>query len=395
MRIIPDGELNQRISRFQQALDRAGVEAAVIVDITDLYYYSGTAQNAHLYVPVGDEPILLVKKHLERARRESSLSRIVQLSSLRKLKETLQEYGYPLPKRLGMELDVLPASDFLRYQKIFAGSQVIDISPLIRRQRAVKSAYEVEEIRQSANLHDRMYRYIPSILREGMKDYELAALLENFSRQQGHLGLIRFRGFNQELPYGHVLVGANGAVPSRYDTPLAGQGISPLMPQGVAGVEVERNMPVLVDYTGNYTGYLVDQTRMFVLGTLASKLTYAHQVAMEIETRLAEEVKPGVLCSHIYYLAVKWAAEKGLQAHFMGYGSQVSFVGHGVGLELNDLPVIAKGYDRPLEMGMVIALEPKFVFPGVGAVGVENTYVVTEKGLERISLGSGDITYVE
>jgi Xaa-Pro aminopeptidase len=79
----------------------------------------------------------------------------------------------------------------------------------------------------------------------------------------------------------------------------------------------------------------------------------------------------------------------------MGIGdSQVRFVGHGVGLELDELPVLATGFDIPLEPGMTIAIEPKFFFPERGGVGIENTYLVTETGFENLTVFPEEIVSI-
>jgi len=108
-------------------------------------------------------------------------------------------------------------------------------------------------------------------------------------------------------------------------------------------------------------------------------------VAQLIEDEVAAAARPGVPCRELYELALMRAEAAGLQDGFMGTpGYTARFIGHGVGLELDELPVLSAN-DTPLAEGMVFALEPKFVLPGVGAVGIEDTFVVTAHGAERLS----------
>jgi len=138
----------------------------------------------------------------------------------------------------------------------------------------------------------------------------------------------------------------------------------------------------------------VDQTRIYSLGKLPDKLTRAHTVALEIQAELAGLAKPGVSSAWLYEQATKLAKEAGLEDYFMGHPKGVSFVGHGIGLEINELPVIARKHDLPLEENMVLAIEPKMVFPEAGVVGVENTFIVTKNGLERLSRYPDEIRMV-
>lgn len=382
---VPASELNMRIEKLQRELARVELDGALIVGNTDLYYFSGTVPTGFLYVPCEGKPILMVRKDFERARQESALEQVVPLDSMRKLAPTLQEYGYR-PQRLGMELDILPVKDHHRYQSIFGSSSHIeDISGIIKQQRAVKSDYEIRLTRETAAIHRQVFEKIPGLIREGMTDLELSARIECELRMAGHLGATRFRGFNLELFMGQVLAGETAAAPSCYDTPLGGKGLSPLFPQGPSGTVIAPGRPISVDFMGNYNGYMVDQTRMYCLGRFPSKLAEAFKVALEVQQMVEEQAKPGANAALIYEQALKIAAGAGLAGHFMGYGQPVSFIGHGVGLEVNELPVLAKGIEIILQPGHIFAVEPKFVFPGLGVAGLENTYLVTETGVEKLT----------
>ncbi|MFZ5633954.1 MAG: M24 family metallopeptidase [Bacillota bacterium] len=95
-------------------------------------------------------------------------------------------------------------------------------------------------------------------------------------------------------------------------------------------------------------------------------------------------------CAELYEAAARVAGKHGLKDHFTGYPEPVAFIGHGIGIELDELPALARGFDKPLEKNMVFALEPKFVFPE-GAVGIENTFLVTEKGLDSLMVFDDNI----
>jgi len=192
-----------------------------------------------------------------------------------------------------------------------------------------------------------------------------------------------------------VLSGPNGAVPSYVDAPLKGLGTTPAIGYGTSARRIGRDEPVIVDYGAGYNGYVTDETRTFVVGSLPPKLEEAYKVSLEVIDFFEEHARPGARAGDLYLGARSIAERWGLADHFMGHGpTQVRFVAHGIGLEINEWPVIAEGRDEELQEGMVFALEPKFVFPGQGAVGVEVDYVVTGKGLERLNALPTDLFYL-
>jgi Xaa-Pro aminopeptidase len=387
---IPTDELKRRIFRFQNLLQQQKIDGAFIVQNADLFYFAGTIQRAQLFIPAEGKPLLTVKKSLARAKQESALENVLSLADPKELPQALNSYGYHSFSCLGFELDVLPVNDYFRYQKIFPSVRFVDVSPFIRKVRAVKSPYELELIKNAARLNQLFFAQVSELLREGMTEVELAGQLEAFYRRHGHQGYIRMRGFNMELVYGHLLAGESSSIASFLESPTGGSGLNPSFPQGAGFKVIRRNEPVLVDYASVLDGYMVDQTRIFCLGHLSGDLVRAHQVALEIQEKLKEKGKPGATGNELYALAVQIAEKYGLKEHFMGYPEPVAFIGHGVGIELDEMPVIARGSKEPLEEGMVLALEPKFVFPK-GAVGIENTFVVTAQGLVNLTTFNEEI----
>lgn len=391
--LTPSHELRARLARFQRALRESAVEVALVVQNADLFYFSGTVQQSYLAVPVEGEPALFTRKTVARARLETALP-VVPLGTVRRLPHLLRERYGVVPRRVGLELDVLPVNHLRRLEALFEGAEMVDVSPLIVGQRAVKSAYEIELIRAAGRVTIAAMERVPELLREGMTEAEFAGRVEAVARSLGHQGIIRMRGFNQEMFYGQLLAGASGVVSSFLDTPLAGTGLSPAVAQGVSFKRIGRGEPVVFDFVSVVDGYTADFTRVFSIGPLAHELVRAYDAALRIERAVVDVARPGVSCRALYERAVAVAEEEGLGSGFMGHGEgQVRFVGHGVGVELDELPVISPN-GRALEEGMVFALEPKFVLPGVGAIGVENTWAVTGDGLTLLTDASEEIRYL-
>jgi Xaa-Pro dipeptidase len=385
MHSTPLEEIHRRIKNLQSAMAENGLDAALIVQRVDLFYFSGTGQDAHLFVPVEGLPLLLVRKSFERAVQDSPLEHVVAVKSLSGLKKSIErKYSGPL-KRLGMELDVLPVNNYMVYSKLFPNAGIKDVSSLIRETRMVKSEHELQLIRQAALMNDALFSAVGEILKEGMSEIEFAGLLEAQYRKNGHQGFVRVRSFNSEVFYGHIMSGANLAIPSCSVGPTGGPGLNPTMPQGAGSKIIKRHEPVQIDYVGVVGGYMVDQARTFFIGEPPEKFLKIHATALAMQEALISQGRAGTKAEKLYDIAMHIAAEARLTEGFMGYPQPVPFIGHGIGLELDELPVIGRKSPHVLKEGMVIALEPKFILPGEGLAGIENSFVVTEKGLDKLT----------
>ncbi|WP_371380061.1 M24 family metallopeptidase [Sporomusa aerivorans] len=395
MNVTPESEIKARIERFQSSLQAKEMPGAIILLNSDLFYFTGTVQNSVLYIPASGEPLLMVKKSVSRAQQESPLKNIIPIKSPKEIAGIIAEASGTSPVKLGLELDVMPVNLYNTYKKIFPNAEFSDISPAVKEVRAVKSIYEIGLIRQALGVIDKAFSAIPSFLREGMLEIELAACFEAEMRKRGYSSCCKMRAFNQDFFFGNLCTGSSGAFPSFFDGPVGGMGVSLSQPQGAGWKKINRNEVVYVDYTCVIDGYTGDQTRIFCIGELSPRLVKAYEDALLIEAETIKAMKPGTPAEEPYLLAVKLAEELGYKDSFMGYkDDQVKFIGHGIGLELDEWPIMAKGLVAPIMPGMTFALEPKFVFPE-GAIGIENSYVMTEKGPESLSITPTTITYLK
>ena len=391
----PREELIHRIQRLQESLINQGIDGALILQNSDLYYFSGTIQQAHLYIPAEGEPLMMVRKSLERARSESPLPQVVPLRSPREIPDLLKAHHLAMPARLGLEMDVIPANLYLQYGRLFEGIELVDISDRIRRIRAVKSPFEHQLMREAARRADEVADEARGLIREGMTEIDLAGQIEAAARRRGHQGVVRMRMWGGELFYGHLLAGPAATVPSYLASPTGGQGVSAAVAQGAGFGKIQPNQPILLDYVFAWQGYIADHTRIFSLGELPDNLMTAHQAMLELQGALKEQARPGTETGSLYDFAIQWAADRNLGDWFMGADAQrIRFIGHGVGLELDEYPFLAKGQKMLLEKGMTIALEPKLIIPDQGVVGIENTHIVTDEGLEQITCFDEEIQLV-
>jgi len=391
---VPESEIAARLRMFQALLSTSGVDAAVVRQNTDLYYFTGTVQDAHLIVPASGEPIFLVRRDVERAESLSPIRPVVPLQSLSDLPPVVESAckGF-VPRRLGMELDVLPANLlFMFREKLFPDREIVDVSLLIRRIRTIKSEWELEMMRMAGIISKAIADAVPRVLREGISEVELSAELQMVAHRAGHLGISRCRTFNMEVVFGHLLSGPEAATPSYFDSPTGGEGFSPAFAQGASERRIRPGELVSVDTMACWHGYLNDQTRDYSLGAPPARLQEAYRLSALIHQRFRQTAKPGAVTGELHDTVWQWVREAGWDEWFMGTGEQrAPFVAHGLGLEVDEFPLIARGQTLVLQEGMTFAFEPKFILPGEGIAGLENTYVVRPDGLESLNPASEEL----
>lgn len=379
MASTPRSELDGRVARLQAEMPKGDLDAVLVLQNADLFYFAGTVQEAFLFIPAQGEAVLLVRKSYERAKQESALETIIPYRNPREIPDLLKAQGVPRLSRVGLEFDVLPVLNYQRLCKVFPLVSFADASQLIRKVRAIKSPYEIEKMRKAAHVCDLMAQRLKEVAKVGMAEVELAAELEYVARKAGHQGISRFRRFNQEVFFGHLLAGESGAVPSYLESASGGWGPNPAIGTGASWRRIQANEPIILDYLGTSDGYLADQARTFSIGVLPADLVKAYEATLAIYEEAKRYLRPGVRAEEVFEVAVDLAGRLGYGEFFMNYGeAQVSYVGHGVGLELDEYPFLAKGFTMTLETGMTVALEPKIVLPGLGMVGIEDTFLITE-----------------
>ncbi|TCZ73410.1 aminopeptidase P family protein [Paenibacillus albiflavus] len=386
-----------RLVRLQQAMKQQGISGFIVTQNVDLYYMTGSMQNGNLFVPVDGEPIFYVRRSISRAVTESvyTVEPIGALKTLQQQLSSASSGSEEQPLVLATEFDVLPVAQFQRLQAMFPAAKWVDGSLIIRELRMIKSPHEIAAIKRAASVVERALASGLRHVRVGMPEFELMAHIEHQLRIQAHAGIMRMRAYNAELITGVVAAGSAAAVPTYFDGPAGGLGLSDASPQSASRRQIQQGEPILLDLGCMIDGYVIDQTRTAVIGTLPEDLQYAYDVAEAVLRATEAKLKPGTPCEELYLDALRQVEDAGLAEHFMGYGeNRVKFLGHGIGLEIDELPVLAKGFKYPLESGMVIAIEPKFTFEGRGVVGIENTYLITDDGFEKLSISPEGVAYL-
>ncbi|MDH8701373.1 Xaa-Pro aminopeptidase [Dysgonomonadaceae bacterium PH5-43] len=377
----PTKDLQLRWSKVQTIMKETSIDACLVSTNINIYYLTGKIFAGYVYLPSDGEPIEFVQRPVN-----LEGERIIYIRKPEDIPDLIKKEGYKIPTSILLEADQITHNEYLRLEKVFNSSTTGNATPILRKARMTKTPWEIEQMRISAKQHSEAYSLIPSIFKKGMRDIELQYEIERIMRMKGSLGIFRTFGYNMEIFMGSLLAGNNAETPSPYDFALGGAGMSPCLPIGANGDTIELGQSIMVDFAGNFTAYLTDMTRVYSYGDLPDEVYDAHLLSIEMHNRFMETCKPGTSCTDIYNWCLEMAEERGFGKNFMGTVQQAKFSGHGVGLEINEPPVLMGRSKDNLQAGMTIAFEPKFVFPNVGAVGIENTFLVTETGMEKITL---------
>ena len=200
-------------------------------------------------------------------------------------------------------MDVLPVKYYFDLRHEFPEADFHDVSNIIRKVRMVKSDYEISQIRKGCGILSQVMREAQMNIRPGMTELEVDSFLGALARRLGHQGLLRMRGYNQEMFYAHVLCGETAAIPSFLAAPLGGMGTTPAIAQGAGYNKIVENQPIIIDFGVGINGYVTDITRTFVIGKLSPELQEAYDFALEVKNFMEKWVKPGYRLPYLGYCA--------------------------------------------------------------------------------------------
>lgn len=381
-RLLPEDrrDVVLRIERIKEKMKVAGMDAMLVSSNVNIYYTTALLFRGYVYMPVeGNAQWLVMRPALDLDHD------VISIKKPEVIVEELGRRGIKVPVKLGMELGDLTVNQFERLRKCFPGAEISDATPILRECRMIKTEREIAKMKMDGVHQCEAYRRISKVYHENISDVEFQIGIERILRLEGSLGFLRASGNMMELNMGSVLVGDNADMASPYDFSMGGEGVDLSLPVGANGTIIRAGEAVMVDMNGNFNGYQTDMTRIWAAGELPDIARKAHAASLKILRTLEKEGKPGARISYLCELADEIVEEEGLQDYFMGHRQKAGFIGHGVGIELNEMPVIMRRNNMELQKNMTIALEPKFVIPKVGAVGAENTYYVSDDGLVNMT----------
>lgn len=379
-------EMQSRLGRIYEKMSEAGAQAILLSDSSNIYYVAGRVFRGYIFIAAGCDPLFFV---ISPNNISGALVHNVRKPEV--IPGLLAERGVLVPSTLALEVDDLSYSDIVRLSKAFGVETVLNASAIMKEARAVKTPFEISLLKADGVRQAAAYARVPRIYKEEMTDVEFQIELERELRLEGCLGYYRTSGRSMEINLGTVLNGDNADAPTPYDFALGGGGADPSLPVGADGRTMLPGTTVMVDMCGNFNGYQTDLTRVWSIGPVPERACEMHEVAREILHTLEREALPGVPVARLYEIALDIVRAHNLEEYFMGRSQHAPFIGHGVGIQLNELPVITPRSKHILQENMVLAIEPKFFVPGVGAAGLENTYRVTPSGLECLTVAPEEI----
>ena len=382
----PKNELQNRMEQFKIIMEKTYPEwdITVIFSKINQYYFTGTMQDGMLIIPRDDEPTFWVRRSYERALNESLFNNIKPMNSYRDAAGNIDKNI----ETIYLETEVVPIALYNRFQKYFPFKNYKPLDKVIATVRAVKSQYELSLMRKAGKIHEHVLEdIVPGILKDGMSEAELAADLFKVMINEGHHGITRFGMFDTEIILGQIGFGESSIYPSYFNGPGGNYGMSPSVPLiGSRDRKLKSGDLVFIDAGCGYDGYNTDKTMTYMFKkSLPEYAIEIHIQCVEIQNEIVKMLKPGAIPSEIYNKIMNNLDTEFLE-NFMGYGNRrVNFLGHGIGLLIDEIPVIANGFNEPLKEGMVFAIEPKKGIKNIGIVGIENTFIVTPKGGECIT----------
>lgn len=371
-----------RIGHIKHHMGGEGADAVIIATATNIYYTTSRVFKGYVYIPRHADPVWFVIKP-DIFEKEDS---VIAIRKPEDIPAALQSAGLSLPETVGYELDDLSYSEIKRLIALFPDAAVVNGSTILRHSRMVKTPWELGRMREDGIHHSEAYRRVTRCYKENMTDLEFQIEIERIFRLEGHLGFVRTSGNMMDINLGSVIAGDNADFPSPFDFTMGGEGVDPSLPEGANGTTIRPGETVMVDITGSFNGYQTDMTRVWALGEISEQARKAHECSIKILRECEKMGVPGCKVADLYHKAVEIAESENLTQYFMGHCQQAKFIGHGIGIELNELPVVTPRSRDVLKENMTLALEPKFVIPGTGAVGIENTYVVTPTGLSPLTV---------
>ncbi|USK35899.1 Xaa-Pro peptidase family protein [Bacillus sp. F19] len=379
-------EFTNRIKKLQRRLQNENIDGAIFFQQEEIYYYSGTGVNSVLIVPSDQNPILLVRINYKLGKKDSYISDVRPSMGIRSIIETLKEVYAERKIVLGLSFDVININLFHNLQRNIPNASFVDVQPFVWSQRMIKSDFEIAQINMAADISIKGFDHALSILYEGMTEIQLQKLIEEVTYSYGDEGNMIQRGSNNRLSFGVVVSGENTSIISGNWMTMTGLGRSAIRPYGAGNRQISKGDLIIIDKGTIYQGYHADEARSFVLGKANDRQKNLQKILIEVLDSTIDLIRPGVLVSDIYQKAEATATSNGYKEEFMGLGQYgFKYVGHGIGLEIDEPPLISAFNHTALKPGMVLAIEPKFIFPNEFGLTMEESVLVTDSGYEILT----------
>jgi len=390
------GNYERRIRRLQKAIQAGDAAGAILFYSRDILYYSGTAQPAYLMV-LPDDYALFVRSGMDFVLRECPLDKDRIIAERNIVNACRRMFpGQGAGQKVGTELDRLTVLQARGLQSALRDRELVDFTPMVLAQRMVKDPEETQCVQLACRAVHEGHLAAVSCLHPGITELELAVRVEDAQRLAGHAGVFFLRPPDVLMGRGPVASGPNLREISGVILTITGVGLDAAVPVGPSRRVIERGDLVLVDIPACVGGYHADQTRMYCVGRPAEEALWLFERLREVADHLIESLRPGMTCDAAFHMARDRAHAVGIGKWFMTFpsGAAAHFIGHGIGLEMNEPPILRKGGSDPLDEGTVFTLEMHVTHPGGTVLKLEDTVQLSSGGCRILTLSPREIITV-
>ena len=356
--------------------------AALVWYSRDLLYYSGTCQPSWLVV-LPDTYRLFVRSGYAEAKKQVTIDadHLEEERDAERLVLYLRDHGVIKGSVIGMELDLLPVNIWRQWQDRLSDWTIEDVTPLILGQRQIKDGTEIERIRRACRVMDLGHDCIQTTLKAGMTELEVAAIIEDVHRREGHAGIYFVRNPDFFMARGLCASGPNLMRISGPAFSLSGVGLDAAVPAGPSRRVIRPGDAVLIDIPVLVEGYHVDMARTYTAGAAGPRRRELHRKLEELFDFAADILRPGISWGQGYRAVAERADQLGVGEFFqrMVGGGKIHYIGHGIGLELNEPPLVMAQNRDPILVGTVLALEMHLLQEGAFALKMEDMLLIGKK----------------
>ncbi|MDP4143153.1 MAG: Xaa-Pro peptidase family protein [Bacillota bacterium] len=342
-----------RIKALREAMQSIGIDGVLIQGDANRNYLSGfTGDESYALITNESAVFITDSRYTEQAKNEVKDFDVVQYSGIFAdfLADLVKKLGI---KKLGFEENIVSYGLYSTYKSKIV-SEWVPLKGAIEEIRIIKDESEIEHIRKAAAIADQAFDHMLKFIKVGMKEREIALELEYTLKKLGAKAL---------------------SFPS-----IVASGERSCLPHGQPSDKiVDAGEFLTLDFGCIYEEYCSDMTRTLVLGNPSDKMIEIYNVVLEAQTKAAEFIKEGLICSQVDEIARKHITDKGYGSYF-GHG-----LGHGVGREIHEEPRLSPKGNRVLKAGMIVTDEPGIYIPGFGGVRIEDLIVVRKDGCEILS----------
>lgn len=348
-----------KIERIRQRLHEESIDALLVTNPYNRRYMANFTGTAGVVFITKEEALFITDfRYVEQATEQAVGYTVVE--QRRTVVEQVADEVVRLGVRtLGFEKDHMTYGEFKIFEE-YVDAMLVPVSGWVEQLRLIKTEDELAILQRAADIADETFEHICTYIRPGVSELDVANEMERYMRSLG-------------------------ATESSFDSIVA-SGVRGALPHGVASDKlIEEGELVTLDFGALYNGYISDITRTVAVGEPSEQMKEVYEIVLAAQKRGVEQIRPGMKASEADQVVRDVIVEKGYGEAF-GHST-----GHGIGLEVHEMPALSSRNDTVLQCGMTVTVEPGIYLPGIGGVRIEDDIVLTETGNRRLTKSSKEL----